>query len=125
MAVDTLIRLDRERRLKFRAMDIGELNRRLATPEHPHVGVKQLLQRLADMDLDALVNALHIGLRHEEPRMRLDRAWELFQITCDEDRTREVMQALIEALQNSGVLGSDKQGNAPSPASQPGQSLDS
>lgn len=120
MAVDTLIRLDRERRLKFRVSDLRELTRRLG-----NIGIRQLLERLGDMDLEVMVNTLHVGLRHEEPRMRLDRAEELLQIAIDQDGSMKlVMQAIIDALMASGVIGDQSQGNAPSPASQPGGNAD-
>lgn len=122
MAIDTLIRLDRERRLKFRVSDLRELTRRLG-----NIGIRQLLERLGDMDLEVMVNTLHVGLRHEEPRMRLDRAEELLQIAIDQDGSmKQVMQAIIDALMASGVIGdSAQQGNAPSPESQPGHQSDS
>lgn len=120
---DTVVRLDRERRLKFRVSDLRELTRRLG-----NIGVKQLLERLSDMDLDAMVSTLHVGLRHEEPRMRFERAEELLQIAIDQDGSMQpVMQAIVDALIASGVIGDPKQrGNGQSPVTlQPGHPSDS
>ena len=122
MTQDVMILLDRERRLKFRVSDLRELTRRLG-----NIGVKQLLERLGDMDLDSMVQTLHVGLRHEEPRMRVERAEELLQIALDRDRSmKPVIQAIIDALMDSGVIGEPNQGNPPSPAATPpGDRLDS
>ena len=60
--------------------------------------------------------------------MRLDRAEELLQIAIDQDGSMQpVMQAIIDALVNSGVIGDPKQrGNGSSPVeSQPGHQSDS
>lgn len=120
---ETVVRLDRERRLKYRITDLRELTRRLG-----NIGVRQLLERLGDMDLDCMVNTLHVGLRHEEPKMRMDRAEELLQIAVDQDGSMQpVMEAIVDALKNSGVIGDPKQrGNAPSPeTNQPGHQFES
>jgi hypothetical protein len=121
MAQETTIRLDRDRRLKYRVSDLRELCRRLG-----NIGIKQLLEKLGDMDLEALIHTLHVGLRWEEPKMRIDRAEELLQIAIDKDGSlKQVMQAVIEGLVASGVIGEPTRGNAGSPETSPGQSLDS
>lgn len=108
------ILLDRPRTLKYRVTDLRELTRRLG-----NIGVRQLLERLGDMDLECILQTLHVGLRHEESKMRLDRAEELLQIAVDRDGSMKlILQAIIDALAASGVIGEPKEGNAQSPASQ-------
>jgi len=112
--------LDRERHLKFRFADFRELQRRLG-----NVAVKQLLEGLGDLNAEILLQVVHVGLKWEEPKMRLDRAEELIQIAIDQDgSTKKLMQAVIDALLASGMLGEQDKGNAPSPASQPGPQQD-
>lgn len=116
MSSETTVRLDKERRLKYRVSDLRELCRRLG-----NIGIKQLLEKLADMDLEVLLHTLHVGLRHEESKMRIDRAEELLQIAIDQDGSlKQVMQSVVDALVASGVIGEPTKGNAGSPESQPG-----
>lgn len=100
--------LDRPRTLKYRVTDLRELSRRIG-----NLGVRQLLEKLSDMDLEVILQTLHVGLKHDEPKMRLDRAEELLQIAIDRDGSMKyIMQAIVDALAASGVIGEPKEGNA-------------
>lgn len=117
---EVAIYLDKERHLKYRFADFRELKRRLG-----NIAVKQLLEGLSDLDPEILLHVVHVGLRWEEPKLRIDRAEELIQMAIDQDgSTKKIMQAVIDALMASGMLGDRNQGNAPSPEPQPGHLSD-
>lgn len=119
-STDVSVILDRERHLRYRFADFRELRRRLG-----NIAVKQLLEGLGDLDPEFLLHLVHVGLKWEEPKMRLERAEELIQIAIDQDgSTKKLMQAIIDALMASGMLGERDQGNGASPASPSGHLSD-
>lgn len=122
MAEVVKILLDRERTLKYRIADMRELERQLG-----NVAVKQLLERLADLSTETLVNVLRVGLRHEDSKITTTRAEELLQMAVDRDgSTTPTLNALVEALIASGIIGVPKSGNSGSPeTSSPGPRSDS
>lgn len=120
MSSEVSVMLDRERHFRYKFADFRELRRRLG-----NLAVKQLLEGLGDVDPEILLHVVHVGLKWEEPKMRLERAEELIQIAIDQDgSTKKLMQAVLDALMASGMLGDSNQGNGRSPESQPGHLSD-
>lgn len=106
------IMMDRERTLRFRFADFRELRRRLEG-----LSTQELLNRLGELDSEVLLQVVHVGLRHQEPKMRIERAEELIQITMDHHGgIKPLLQAVIDALLASGMMGDRNKGNAESPA---------
>ena len=101
MSLNTVdVQLDRTRQLLFRIQDLRDLCRRLGG-----LTMIQLLERLAAMDLDTIMVALQMGLRHEDKRLTPDRVGELVQQHIDRGGTMaDILNALNEAIEASGVI---------------------
>ena len=95
------ITLDKPRRVRYRWQDIRELTRRLSGAT-----LQGLLSKLGEADPETITTALLLGLRHEDPKLTVERIDEILDayFRTDEGRLASVLAALNEALANCGLL---------------------
>ena len=112
--------LDRSRALKFRIGDLRGLETALG-----NITLLDLLNRLAGLDVNALVQAVRFGLLHEEPRLNINKAEQLVQAHIDRhgDASR-LIEALGDALNATGLISfrtPAASGNGTDPGEAPGR----
>lgn len=92
--------LDRPRHLQFTLSALRDCCRRLGG-----VSFLVLLQRLEQLDFEALIQALHCGLRHEDKKLDLADVERLAQTYIDrEGAITGLLQAVSEAIELSGMI---------------------
>lgn len=79
-----------------------------------------LLDKLGKMDLDTVLTALFMGLRHEDKRLTPEKVTDLVQTFVDtQGSMADLLNALNEAIEKSGVIrrreGSNELGESESP----------
>lgn len=93
--------LDRPRKLRYRIPDLRDACRRLGG-----LTISALLDRLGQLDLDAVLIVVWAGLRHEDKRLTPERVEELVQDQVDKGvSVAALVLQLTEALNLSGIIG--------------------
>ena len=114
------IELDRPRHIQFTLSAMRDCCRRLGG-----ITFLVLLQRLEQLDLEAIVQSLHCGLRHEDKKLDVNDVERLVQDYMDrEGAITDVLKAISEAIELSGLIrrrqesenGAGALGEARSPA---------
>lgn len=115
------IDLDKPRKLLFRIQDLRDLCLRVGRASGgPAVAMLDLLDKLGKMDLDTVLTALFMGLRHEDKRLTPEKVTDLVQTFVDtQGSMADLLNALNEAIEKSGVIrrreGSNELGESESP----------
>lgn len=93
--------LDRPRRIRYRWQDVKELARRTGG-----ASLQGILGKLAEADPEMLTTALLLGLRHEDPKLNVEKLDDILDayFRTDDGRLSEVLNAINEGLQNCGLF---------------------
>lgn len=94
---DTEIVLDRPRRIRFGIVDLRDLQRMLMGSS-----LVQIVRRLQELDLDAIIAALWIGLRRDDGKLKRDDIERLIQAHIDGGGT---LAEIIGPLSDAFVAG--------------------
>ena len=95
------IMLDKPRRVRYRWQDVKELGRRLGG-----ASLQGMLAKLGEADPETISTALLIGLRHEDPKLKVEDLDEIIDayLRRPDGRLADLLGAINEALQNCGLF---------------------
>ena len=93
---------DKPRHVRYRWQDVKELARRIGGG----VSLQGLLTKLGEADPETLSTALLLGLRHEDPKLTIEKLDDILDayFRTEDGRLATVLAAINEALQNCGLF---------------------
>lgn len=102
------IDLDRPRTLRFTLGSLRLLQQRLS-----NMSLMQIANRIEQVDIEAIVQAVWVGLTHEDRKLTLEKAQELIDAKLQNGlRMSDVIRPLVQAIMQGGGLIAAAEGEA-------------
>lgn len=93
------ISLDKPRELKYDIRATRELESQLGKP------LGAIIQEITQFGVNAMITALHVGLKHEDKALTLSLTEKLFQqYVKDKKPLRELIQKINDAMEETGLF---------------------